>query len=44
LTTATGWHPLLVHDLVLELQAPIRQLAEAEAEIFVDRAGEDEWP
>jgi hypothetical protein len=27
---------------MLELQAPVRELAEAEVEIFVDRAGEDQ--
>ncbi len=33
---------VLVDHLMLEAQASVGQLAEAEAEIFVDRAGEDD--
>ena len=33
---------LLLERLVIELEAAVRQLAEAVVEIFVDRAGEDD--
>jgi hypothetical protein len=42
LTTADRLELLLVERLVIELQAAVGQLAEAEVEIFVDRPGVDD--